>query len=439
MKNLLWELFEIAVNFFQGFIMIYFAYRFLGDKRSRTYIKSGLIYSIIISIGITLFNRITFFEHFLALVHILIIFIYSAKNLKGSILSKMFVSVFPLLIILVSTAFTGNFISVIFNTPLREILSYNSFERCVAIIVEQLIIIYCVLLFLKATKNNSNERSELAVGEWALISVVLLVGIIMGAFLNFISLENISHDGRLLILFTFVGIIFVNIAVCYLVIDLGKKNEAIRENEILKVQQEYNSQYITNSNIEYDVIRKLRHDFKDSCSVIRSMLLDGNSEKAVNHIENYLGELVEPEIFVKTNNDVVNAVINSKFTVAKSLGVNVRCLCVSDFRGITDIDLCRLLSNMLENAVEACSESKRTDKQIYLKITYDEYKYCFILKNTIDNSVIEHNPKLNSRKKNTKEHGYGTKIIHDIAEKYNGQCDFYEDDDFFCCSVILKK
>lgn len=439
MKNFLWELFEIAVNFFQGCIMIYFAYRFLGDKRGRTYLKSGLFYSIIISLLITIFNRITFFEHFLALVHILIIFIYSVKNLKGSVLSKIFASVFPLLIILVSTAFTGNFVSVIFSTSLKEILSFNSIERCIAIIIEQLLIIYCVLLFLKAIKKSGNERSELAVGEWVLISIVLLVGIIMGAFLNFISLENISYNGRLLILFTFIGIIFVNIAVCYLVIDLGKKNEAVRENEILKIQQEYNNQYITNSNIEYDVIRKLRHDFKDNCSVIRSMLIDGNAEKAVNHIENYLGELVEPEIFVKTNNNVVNAVINSKFTVAKSLRVNVRCLCVSDFQGITDIDLCRLLSNMIENAVEACSESKRSDKQIYLKITSDEYKYCFILKNTIDTSVIEHNPKLNSKKKNVKEHGYGTKIIHDIAEKYSGQCDFYEDDDFFCCSVILKK
>lgn len=439
MKNFIWELFEITVNFFQGFIMIFFAYSFLGDKRGRTYAKSGLFYSVVLAVVITLLNCITFFEHFWALIYIVIIFIYAFRNLNGSILAKTFASVFPLLIILVSTAFTGNFISVIFNTPLKGILSFNGFERCIAIIVEQLVIIYCVLLFLKVIKKSGNERSELAVGEWVLISVVLLVSIIMGAFLNFISLENISYNGRLLILFTFVGIIFVNIAVCYLVIDLGKKNEVVRENEILKVQQEYNSQYITNSNIEYDVIRKLRHDFKDNCSVIRSMLIDGNTKKAVNHIENYLGELVEPEIFVKTNNDVVNAVINSKFTVAKSLGVNVRCLCVSDFHGITDIDLCRLLSNMIENAVEACSESKRSDKQIYLKITFDEYKYCFILKNTIDTSVIEHNPKLNSRKKNLKEHGFGTKIIHDIADKYNGQCDFYEDDDFFCCSVILKK
>ncbi len=439
MKNLIWEIFEITVNFFQGFIMVFFAYRFLGDKRGRTYLKSGLIYSIIISLFITIFNKITFFEHFLALIYFLIIFIYSAKNLKGSIFAKVFASVFPLLIILVSTAFTGNFISIIFNTPLKEILSFDSFERCIAIITEQLVIVYCVLLFLKVSENSSNERSELAVGEWALISVVLLVSIAMGVFLNFISLENISYNGRLLIVFTFIGIIFVNIAVCYLVIDLGKKNKAVRENEILKIQQEYNNQYIINSKIEYDVIRKLRHDFKDNCSVIRSMLIDGNTEKAASHLENYLGELVEPEIFVKTNNEVVNAVINSKFTVAKSLGVNIRCLCVYDFQGITDIDLCRLLSNMIENAVEACSGSKRSDKQIYLKITSDEYKYCFILKNTVDSSVISENPKLNSRKKNIKEHGYGTRIIHDIAKKYSGQCDFYEDDDFFCCSVILKK
>ncbi len=439
MTNFFWELFEIAINFFQGFIMIFFAHSFLGDKRGRNYVKSGLIYSIILAAVITIFNTITFFEHFYAVLYFIIIFIYAVFNLKGSLLSKVFASVFPLLIILVSTAFMGNFTAVIFKTPLQEILTENSVERCIAIIVEQFIIIYCLLFFLKIIKRDDKERSDLAVSEWALISIVLFVSIIIGAFLNFISFEISSYTCKLLVLLTFVGVIIINTAVCYLVVDLGRKNKAVRENEVLKVQQEYNRQYIKNANTEYDVICKLRHDFKDSCSVIKSMLFDGNVDKAMDYMGNYIGELVEPETFVKTENDVVNAVINSKFTVAKSLGINIRCLSVSEFNGITDIDLCRLLSNMIENAVAACKSSTRPDKQIFLKISYDEYKYCFCLKNTIDKSVLDDNPQLNSQKSDSKEHGYGTKIIRDIAEKYRGQCDFYEVDDFFCCSVILKK
>lgn len=61
------------------------------------------------------------------------------------------------------------------------------------------------------------------------------------------------------------------------------------------------------------------------------------------------------------------------------------------------------------------------------------------MKNTIDESVVTKNPYLHTIKKYKDVHGYGTKIIHDIARKYKGKCDFYEEDSFFCCSVTLKK
>lgn len=157
------------------------------------------------------------------------------------------------------------------------------------------------------------------------------------------------------------------------------------------------------------------------------------------HIEKHLDKLVKMETFVHTENDIVNAVINSKLSTARSFGIEATCLSVSNFNDIDDIDLCRLLSNMLENAVTACNSSDRKDKQIYLKISSDEYKYIFNLKNTIDESVLANNPHLRTTKKNKSSHGYGTKIIRDIARKYHGKYDFYEEEGFFCCSVTLKK
>ncbi len=44
MNNVLWEAFEIAVNFFQGFIVIYFPYKYLGDKQGRRYGESPAVW-----------------------------------------------------------------------------------------------------------------------------------------------------------------------------------------------------------------------------------------------------------------------------------------------------------------------------------------------------------------------------------------------------------
>lgn len=186
------------------------------------------------------------------------------------------------------------------------------------------------------------------------------------------------------ILVAFVGIILINTAVCY----LGKMNKAARENEAFRLAQEYSDQYVKNAAIEYDNIRKMRHDYKDNISVIYTLLKNDKTELAIKHIEDILDVLSETEIFIMTNNSIVNAVINAKLSAAKAFGIDSTCLSVKDFNGIDDLDLCRLLSNMLENAITACNNITDGEKRIYLKITDDGYNYTFNLKNTIEGSVI---------------------------------------------------
>lgn len=117
--------------------------------------------------------------------------------------------------------------------------------------------------------------------------------------------------------------------------------------------------------MEYDLIRKIRHDFKDNYSAIYTLLLGGNVTSAIRHIEKNLDALVKTETFVHTDNDIVNAVINTKLSAARSFGIEAICLSVSDFNDVEDIDLCRLLSNMLENAITACITGQK-DKNRFI-------------------------------------------------------------------------
>ncbi|MCM1271199.1 MAG: GHKL domain-containing protein [Ruminococcus flavefaciens] len=438
--RVLWDLFEITVNFFQGFIMVYFEYYYLGDKRGHKFLKSsGVLFGIGLAILISLLNCYMMFENLFTLFYIVVMFVYALMFLGGNFIRKIFASVFPMVISLVSSAFVSNFTALLFRTNLYNIISQNSIDRFVTVTAVQLMITYLVIISLRTLKKKENDKNTLAFTEWIFILSVLVISIIIGAFLNMLSLEGISHNSRRYLVFSLAGIILINVVVCYLVVDLGRKNNAIRENELLRLQQEYNKQYIENADMEYDLIRKIRHDFKDNYSAIYTLLLDGNVTSAIRHIEKNLDALVKTETFVHTDNDIVNAVINTKLSAARSFGIEAICLSVSDFNDVEDIDLCRLLSNMLENAITACITGQRDKKQIYLKISSDEYKYIFNLKNTIDESVLTKNPYLRTIKKDKDVHGYGTKIIRDIARKYQGKCDFYEEDSFFCCSVTLKK
>lgn len=437
MKDVLWIIFELLINVFQGFAFCFYSYKYLDNGSFKNFIFScGSAYSLLLAGTISFFNQVTVFEHLWALLYVLIIFIYALHKLNGSMIEKIFSATLPILIMAVSSAFSTNFISALFDMPLENIISEKSVPRFIVIISAQFFILYLSVFSLKILKKNG--KNKLNIREWLLILSVFLISMIISAFLNFIVLDS-SSVNKQYVPFAFLGILIINIIVVFIVVDLSKMNNLKYENELLKIKQEYSRQYISDLNTEYELIRKLRHDFKANWSAVYELIAQNKNNAALNFINEYIGELAEKETLINTNNEIVNAVINVKLSAAKSYGINVICMCISDFSGISDLDLCSLLSNMLENAVAACRSCRDPGKRIYVNILSDEFKYEFCVKNTIETSVLQKNPKLTTTKNDKTIHGSGIKIIRSIAEKYYGKVDCYEENDEFCCYVELKR
>lgn len=277
-----------------------------------------------------------------------------------------------------------------------------------------------------------------SIEKW-LIVFILFISIVIAAFLNLVALGDIKQESRLYILLADFGLMLINIGSYNLILNSSRKNAAVSELELLKTKQIYQEQYIKHVKSEYETIRKIRHDVKGSYVAVYNLLKESKGEAAMKYIEKNVATMSLTQTFITTNNDIVNAVVNTKASVAKSLGIQVTCLSVSNFSGIDDIDLCNLLGNILDNAITACAKCDAKNKEIYLKITADELKYNFNLKNSVMESVLNENPKLTTTKIDKQEHGYGTKIIQDISRKYRGNCDYYEEDSLFCCDVSLRK
>ncbi len=439
MTDILWIIFELAINIYQGLLMTYFSYEYLGDKYDRKYFRSPAVgFGLLLAATITVLNIVTLFENFYVVLYILICFVYAAFSCKGRPLKKIFASILVNLIMGVCSTFVSNFMSVILHKELIEIFTERNIERVIDVIIVQLFLLFCIKLVLKLFNTDEDNNAELVKSEWILILCVFTISILIQIFAVWNELDMLSQDTSFFTIIVLGGIILINVAVCFLLPDLQRKNKAVRENEILRIKEEYSSQYIANAKLEYDTISKLRHDYKNNFTVIHTLLSDGNTAKAMEYIEENLKVISRNEVYISTDNEIANAVINSIISAAKSLDIDVTCISVKNFGGINDTDLCRLLSNMLENAVTACVNSSRKDKQISLRISSDEYKYDFCVKNTIDESVLDKNPEMKTTKSDEGGHGYGKRIINDIAEKYNGSCDFYEEDGMFCCHVILE-
>lgn len=447
--KVLWILFELLINVYQATAIILFMHTSMGDKKTRKFINSPApIYAILVALMITLDNYVSayipndgimiVFQHTFTIVYMTIAFVYAIICLKGSLINKVFHAIIALIVPILAAALGSNIASAVSEFDLQGIMIIPSGVRFISVIAVQLIVFYLYFLIIKIIRSFKVQDESLQKIEWALIFSILLISIFACMLLNVISSSLSSDINKIFAAIIFTILIIINIVVCYLFIALGKKNEIAREVETLRLAQEYNQQYVNSATAEYDTIRKLQHDFKNNYYTVHTLIKEGNAQAALDHIEGNLELLESFAVFVKSENPIVNAVVNAKFSEAKTFGIDCSCICGTDFGHIDNLDLCRLLSNLLENAVTACKQSRSEHPSIMLSLLSDESSYSIDLKNTIDTSVLESNPQLLTTKKNRNDHGYGINIIKEIASKYDGYCDFYEESGMFCCRIILN-
>ena len=142
---------------------------------------------------------------------------------------------------------------------------------------------------------------------------------------------------------------------------------------------------------------------------------------------------------IDVGNVFINAILNTKISIARNHDINFVFTGSKQLDGVADIDMCNLLGNILDNAIENCSASPDAHKSIICNFSGDEYKIMIYVSNTIEKSVLSENHSLKTSKSRLQGHGYGIKTIKQIAEKYNGSADFYEKDNMFVCCVMLYR
>lgn len=141
--------------------------------------------------------------------------------------------------------------------------------------------------------------------------------------------------------------------------------------------------------------------------------------------------------YIASGNALMNFILNEKFSKAKSQGVYIKADVENlSFSQIAGIDFSAVLGNALDNAFEAAANSK--ERQLWVSIQrkrgYDTIK----ISNSIDSSVLENNPSLNTSKTDEKMHGLGSRQISAIVEKYDGILDIWEDGGMFHVQIMFE-
>lgn len=432
--DIFWNIFETLSPVFEAFMAMRFVlkiqnYNFSHTKAKLNYIYASLGYGILI-IVLTYFVQ---YEGLVGAVYVIYLFVISALLVESKILLKLFVSVIEVLIALAISTLVSGMLFVAFNKPLNEIFSEVSWMRFFGVVIVQFlkILIYDIII-----KITNKDGLGLGRKEWTLIIVVFGLSFVTIALIQTVAVEINTHSTLLLMAET--GSIIVA-AVCFYMTVLMNKTR--RESERLRTmaQQElFRTQYAQNVKKQYEEISQVRHDMKQTNAVVMELLLGSKTDEAIEYMRKMTQRVSEFDVVIDTGNDYVNAILNAKLSEAKRRGITVLCSADKNAGGIDEVDLCNLLGNLLDNAIEACEKCNTKQKVIEIKLRTLEGKYLLDIENTAEDNALENNQQLLTTKGDKLKHGYGVKSIKSIAEKYNGMVNFSQVGERFRSTVILS-
>ncbi len=435
--EIFWNLFEFIVTIFEAFVFMHFVCAFLGHNFKTR--KGKLVY-IIGSIGCAvitvIFNSLTIYEGILGILYSIYYFLFSLIFLKGTFIKKLFVSILTNIISVCTNIFVTNILTTAFHKDINYIYAEQGPERFILIVTVQTILIYVCGLILRL---SSDKKFSLKLKEWFLIILVFTVSFVSLMFIHITLLESSdsgANETKLLFI-SELGIIAVNIICFYMTITLNKSHEEALKLKLINQTHEERAKYAENVRKQYEEIRSIRHDMKQNLAVISALQKEGKFTEAMAFTDKCTDNMSKLDMPINVGNDFINAILSTKLSLAKEKGISMVCRSSKDVTGIEDVDLCVLLGNILDNAIEACEKS--TVKNIDSTIYSDSDKLIITVINTTDSSVLNKNPDLKTDKPDKASHGYGVKTIRSIAEKYGGNASFYEEDDKFICQVNIFK
>ena len=203
---------------------------------------------------------------------------------------------------------------------------------------------------------------------------------------------------------------------------LEKQQEALRDNIILRRNMKLELDNIEALRLAYEGQRKQTHDFQNQLAVIYGMI---ERRSPSSDILNYIGSLREKvsvgSFTIKTYRTAVDIILSQKKAVADSMGIqfSFRLDDLSAFP-LQDDALVVLLSNLIDNAIEACNKISDADsRSILLKMRVESEAGFLYIENSTAEPVMITNNHVSTTKENGLEHGYGLQNIVSVLEKAN--------------------
>ena len=217
---------------------------------------------------------------------------------------------------------------------------------------------------------------------------------------------------------------------------LEEKNKQLLSHEILLTQIEEQKKLIHSQHQQSQLTSFLRHDLKNLLLNYQLLLEQDNVNAVQMDISNRIGDFSAIDTIQYSRNAIFDSLLHSKIENCKEQNIkfNVHADMPPDY---DKLDLFVIISNLIDNAIEAESQINNSNREISINTYTNENQIGFIIRNRVDESVLESNPNLTTKKSDSSIHGIGLQSVQYYVEKNRGLVSFFEEDGYFGVHIII--
>jgi sensor histidine kinase YesM len=186
-------------------------------------------------------------------------------------------------------------------------------------------------------------------------------------------------------------------------------------------------------------LRGFKHDYNNHTLCLKSMLDAKCYDEAAEYLENLTGSFPDIERKFNTGNYIADALFDEKNAVCENSGIAFDCKGIIPSTKINAVDLCIVLSNLLDNAIDACMKIDEADsKKVNVAVDYKNDFLLIKVSNTVHETVKIHNNFIQTSKEDKSNHGFGLMNINRIVEKHKGDLKMSCENKVFSVEIVLN-
>jgi len=189
----------------------------------------------------------------------------------------------------------------------------------------------------------------------------------------------------------------------------------------------------------YRQIRGWRHDYRNHIQVMKAHAAQGEWSALRSYLDALETDLATVDTVIKTGNPMADAILNSKISLARSKGIQVRAdASIPVALHISELDLCVILGNLFDNAIEAslALPEERRLIRVYIDMKGSQL-YISFTNFTAGGKQIKHGGRFSTTK--GEGHGFGLVRIDAIVERLGGYLSRNSEDGAFTTEILLPQ